>query len=518
MSEAKKPTMVKGEDLNFTLLQAIRNRRKALLNDGKAATTTGTDTAVYEIDKAKGLFIQQSDKDEYDCLNEIENIFLIFKNKDNGEEDLCSDHDLYDIPGVKLVVDGKEKEVPICIRIDKIRDLAKKAQEYEKILGRSISIKFPNQVHQFRFGDAKVPGEKYEPMRPKFASESAEEYEQAIRSYYLIQGKKAEPTEDKLYRKPFPHELTDYKGDKPVRKEENQSEYYSYRLRKIKHDKVIADKGKAKGKKPSSGKHRITKAELYDYDKPSVFENIKDLIGSIPAALKDEGIRRKIKYATISTLAVGAGVYVAVAAHMIPILLAPASVVGIWAWKKSRDLKKAKEEAIKKIEEEGIPGEDTPTDVPTDTPEPTVEPPKKDPKKPGEPTGPTRTSAGTPPKGDSGSGTSGNPVPPKTPPKKDPEPKPVMVNLGEGLEEIIASLRANNRQIKSCDSKILLLKDELANLDPSAINYESKKASLEEELSKVIKLQRQVLENLKGDVNDILASYHLDDEIGGPKL
>ena len=482
MSEPKKPIMVKGEDLNSLLLQIIRKRREDLLKDGKAATITGANVDVYEIDKASDKYIQQSDKDEYDCLNEIENVFLIFKTSENGEEDLCSNHDLYDIPGVKFTIEGKDAEVPICIRIEKIRDLAKKAKEYERILGHSIGLKFPNQVHQFRFADAKVPGEQYEPMRPKFASETDDEYEQAVRSYYLIQGKNAEPTEDNLYRKPFPHELTDYKGDTPIRKDENQSEYYNYRLKQIKHKKAAAKKDD--GAKKDNGKHRITKSEVYNYEKAGILKNIGTFFGGLKGAIKSEDNRRKIKYATISALSVSAGVYTAIATGFYPILLSPIAVIAIAIWVKGRKSKKALEEAQERLRQKG--GNDNGGNQ-----EPPADP-------------------AAPPTGDNPSGADKD--------NDKDQDNPLIVKMGEGLEEIIESIKENNLQIKEYDTRILIKREELNNLDPTEINYDSKKAKLEQELNDLLALQKQVLENLKGDIVGILSSYHLDNEAGGPKL
>ena len=501
MSETtdRKPIMVKGKDLNKTLLDIITNRRNGILNDGSKAVKAAADADVEKL--AEDVYIQKSDKDEYNCLNELENIFLKFGTKDDSEKDLCDAHDLYEIPGVKVTIDGHEKELAICVHKDKIKQLAQRAKDYEKVFGRSLGLKFPNQIYQFRF-DENIPDEKYAPMRPKYADESEEQYEQATRVYYKLQGVNPVPTEDGVYRKPFPHELVDYKGDKPVRKTENQSEYYERRYKALHTKKTTPPKAET-GKK-----HRVTASEVYDYKKAGIWENIKTFFGGAKSKLKTEEPRRIIKYVTITGAAVGVGLYAGLSTGILPALIPTAVGLGLFAYIRHRIKKKRKDDDE---EEKEKPREPKPTGEGGDKPKPeTPKPgaPKPSGKGEGKP-------AGTP------GGDSGTPVPPTPPKPDDPKPtrpEPHMVTLGEGLDENLASLKDNHNQIRNYDNQIILIKDQLDHLSPSAPDYESQKAALEARLSQMRNLQKQALANLREDVIAIMNSYHLSPEEGGPKL
>lgn len=472
--------MVKGEELNKTLLDVIRQRREAMLTDGKMAIENNLNTQLYDIDKAEGKAIILSDKEEYDCLYELETLFLKFGSKENSEDDSWNKEEVYDIPGVKVKIGDQEKEVYLNVRKDKIRDLAKKAKDYERILGHSISIKFPNQVYQFNHDASKIPGETYSAPRPKLASETNKQYEEYLENLYKLQGVTPTKTEDGIWRKPYPHELIDYKGDKPERKEENQSEYYSFNF--------AAKKKAYDAKKAKPGeKTKVTKAKAFADSKLS--EKIKYLFGGIKDSLGDENKRKKLKYALITAGAAGIGIYAAVSTGIIPFAF-PAAVPFIYVWaKKRQDKKRQKEEEEKK----------KPKPPTSDTPTPT----------PDNPAGP----------GSGGGSGDGAPTPgaPGAPSGGTDSDEDIFI-LGENLDENLQSLRENGRQIKNIEDQITYAETGLADLDPSAADYAERKAEYEQRLTALKQQKREMLENLHQDVQNILDSYRLGNESGGPKL
>ncbi len=567
----KNEIMVKGEDLNAQLLSVIRNRRKAILEDGKKANIPGVQANLYEIDKNKGEYIQQEDKEEYDCLNELENIFFKY-----GENDVCSDHDLYDIPGVKITINGEEKEVPLNIRIEKIRDLAQKASDYERILGHSIRIKFPNQIYQFKHEGSKVPGTNYEAMRPKFAFETPEEYEEQIKLYYKVHGLKSEQTEDGKYRKPFPHEKTNYKGEHPELKEDNQSEYYAYHYSQILRNAAPQQTNQtptnnqtqpgqqgpqtqqprqpqpAQQQQANNGRRRVTSAEVFNYQKPGALQTLKTFFGGVKGSWSNDDTRRKIKYAVATTGLVGVGLYAGFAVGILPAAIPAATILSVFGWAMNRKRKKLI--AAAKGQNNGGTPTPTPTPAPSNgngnTPTNTqtrTQSQQQPQQTQGGPTPPRNNNGGnqTPPPNNNGNGptpppnnggrttpqnnTGGGATPPVPPTPSDPsrpnsggavDPtnNPNMVSLGEDLQAILESLNQNYKQIRRIDSEIALARENISQLNPSSPDYEKVKNALDKKLARLQKQQRQILENLKADIDTMLSSYYISNENGGPKL
>lgn len=432
--------MMDGKTLNSTLIGILVARREELLKDGKTAKDANLNEDLIEIDASNNKSILKSDKEEYDCICEFINTFLGFE--------LTEPNKIYDIPGIKVKIEGQEKDLFLNLPKNKISDLAKKAKEYERIFGKTLAIKFPDQVYQFQHGSTKVPGSLVSAPEPKLVSESYEEYEARLAEHYKGDGVKPTPTEDNQWRKPYPHEQTNYKGDKPVKSDDYQSEYYRFagaRARKI--------KGNEPPKAKTGSRFRVTKAEALEGS--TVGEKLKNGFGGI---FKGGTAGKKLRYLLVGGLAAAAGIYLVA---NVPLATAALPVVGIYAMFRYLRKKWSKKKKRGNEPEDDVPedptGDDTPED---DEPEETHDSPD--------------------------------------------------------FKGSVDSLKENLDLLRELEDKIAQEEDAISSLIPTDPDYDTKKAAHEAVLKDYKKQKRQVLENLRVDVQGVYDSYEV--ESGGPKL
>ncbi len=460
MSEIK---MVEGKKLNSRLLEEIIKRRDTLFQKGHRAYTRSENVDLEEIDATNNKRIYKDDKEEYDCLHEIETLFLQFGNSGNGEQDTCQNDQVYDIPGVKVIIDGNEVNTHINVRQDKISALARKAKDYERILSKegSLQIKFPNQIYQFNHDQTNIPGTTYKAPKPKLVSQTTEEYEESLKTFYHDKGIEREETEDKIWRKPYPHEYVDYKGAAADKKDQVQSEYYRFNF-------------KAKQEiKAQRGKLRFTRQQVNE--KTPLFTKLKNGVLGIGSTVKDdESARKKIKYVLATGGAIAAGTYFGITSGLLPAVLPVGGIALLYHWAKK------KFDKMRKEKERNSQQDNQRNDGSSRSSNPTPQPPT--------PINPPTQGGGTP------------------------------INLGEDLEENLQSLRQNSEVVTNIENRIAQLQHELDNLNPNTPNYNDKKDKLNQEITKLKENKRTILESLKEDITKILNSYQLGNEAGGPKL
>ena len=286
------PKMISGEMLNHKALDVIRGARTKIITDGKSAIDNNITTDLRQIDENTSILA--SDEDAYNCLNQLENLFFKYGTDDDSEKDLCNPDEIYEIPGVKIKENGVEKDLSIFVKKDKIKALVRQAKDYERILGPSLGLKFPNQVYQFNYDDTPIPGAGYSAPRPKLASESLDEYEDYLKTFYQAQGITPEKDDDNIFRKPYPHEVVDFKGTAPEARPDAQSEYYLTRyadLRNRHNNTQPLAPGDA---------HTVTGSVDVDFD-DTVKTTPKLIFGSIRSAFKKAEVRHKAKYTLITT-------------------------------------------------------------------------------------------------------------------------------------------------------------------------------------------------------------------------
>lgn len=477
------PKMIDGETLNHEILKTIREARTKIITDGKSAIDNNITTDLRQIDENTSILA--SDEDAYNCLNQLENLFFKYGTEDDSEKDLCNLDEIYEIPGVKIKENGVEKNVSIFVKKDKIKALVRQAQDYERILGPSIGLKFPNQVYQFNYETTPILGAGYTAPRPKLASETFDEYEEYLKTFYHAQSIEPEKDDENVFRKPYPHELVDFKGSAPEARPDAQSEYYL-----IRHAELQNRHDNTQPLQPGD-EHVVTDSEDVDFDN-SVKTTPKLIFGSIKSALKRDENRQKIKYGLITTGAAAIGIITAVGTGFIPAALPSVAVIGFYIWamgRINRDRRKA-ERNQEPRHRGGAGGQG----------------------------GAGGTDGGQ--GGNQGNGGNRNPTgggtdtPTDTPDIPDGQD----ISIADGSNTILTSLIQSQQHLKGIENRIALLENDIANLDPAIPADAEKIAAANTELADLKEQQRQMLEVLKGDVTSLMELFQIGKENGGPSL
>lgn len=479
MSEVK---LESGAKLNEDLIKIIHERREALIRDGKFAKESDEPEELEVIDASLDIVIQKSDQEEYEALVEFERDFLVF-NRD-GKDELLGDQ-IYDIPGIKI--GSGDPEYLLALDKDKLQALAKKAKEYERIFGKSLKIKFPNEIYQALYDDVIVTGTtlRYPPL--KTVSESHEEYESRLEEYYkgAVIKMEIDLGDGKMWREPYPHELIDYKGDAPERKTENQSAYYELvegiirGMDPIEHAPEEPTPDAPETPTPERRGIVVKKSEALADTK------LGTKLGSgFIGTLRSASAWKKLRYGLAFGAAAAAGIYLAVNIPLVAASLPAVGIYGLYKFCKNK-FQKRKD---KKRAEEATPVESVP-------------------ETPGLPEGPEAPTAPVEAGGEE-------------PPHAEPEPVAVDAPAHEATTPEIGgtlmSLMANLADLKNIEDIILNEETLEATLVPTDPEYESKKAEYQERLRNLKSQKRNLLENLRIDVDGIYESYSV--ETGGPKL
>lgn len=218
-------SFVNGKELNKQIIEDIKKRIKRLFETAKPlAELENAEESVDKIDDEN--YVKKEDREEYDILMTLLQ-YLDFE-KENAE-------DVYEFKGVEYKTESDSKKTTIYVKKENAITLSKLATKYEDVLRRSnskpddkkMSIKFPIELLSLKYSDQNMPGLDYKAPEPKLASQSNQDYEDGLNTYYESHGITREADEVTEFRKPYPHEKINYRKDTPEITNVATNGYYS---------------------------------------------------------------------------------------------------------------------------------------------------------------------------------------------------------------------------------------------------------------------------------------------------
>ena len=218
-------SFVNGKELNKQIIEDIKKRIKRLFETAKPlAELENAEESVDKIDDEN--YVKKEDKEEYDILMTLLQYLEFEKEKDE---------DVYEFKGVEYKTESDSKKTTIYVKKENAITLSKLATKYEDVLRRSnskpddkkMSIKFPIELLSLKYSDQNMPGLDYKAPEPKLASQSNQDYEDGLNTYYESHGITREADEVTEFRKPYPHEKINYRKDTPEITNVATNGYYS---------------------------------------------------------------------------------------------------------------------------------------------------------------------------------------------------------------------------------------------------------------------------------------------------
>ena len=215
---------INGKELNKKFINAIKRRRKKLFEDAKPyITTSNADDVIEKIDEEN--YIKKEDREEYDILMTLLS-YLEYKSE---PKENC-----YEFKGLEYRSGARTNKASIVVTKDNALKISRLANDYEEKLKRSnnpddkkMSIKFPVELLMLKYQGQNMPGLDYAAPEPKLASQTDEEYDAGLKTYY--EGHGVETTQSALieYREAYPHEKINYRENPPVMTNVTQNGYYT---------------------------------------------------------------------------------------------------------------------------------------------------------------------------------------------------------------------------------------------------------------------------------------------------
>lgn len=211
---------INGKEKNRALLSFIEIRRNKLFRDAKKyAEDKSLADQVEKIDD--DLFVEKEKKEELDLLTELHS-YLSFEKEDPANT--------YEFKGFEysFTFDGtfdgtNPKRTTVYINKENALKISKKADKFENILG----VRLPVELFLLKYKGTNMPGLDYEAPSPKTADKTPEQHEAELEKYYKDHGVDKEQDEVNGFRKPYPHEKIDCRGDKPTIGTVGQRGYYA---------------------------------------------------------------------------------------------------------------------------------------------------------------------------------------------------------------------------------------------------------------------------------------------------
>lgn len=479
--------MATGKDLNKTFLKLIDEKRESILNAGLLESTLSGN--VTDVSGNNTAFVVNDDMDTYRAINDLKN-YLEFSS-------FHPDH-TYDICGVGYVEDGKGKNTSLMIRDEDIAKIADHADDYERLLG----IKFPAQIHQMKskYANSVITGTSVAYPRPKLMSESTQQYEDYLESVYASANIPKKDNIDGIGRQPYPHEQIDFRVD-DKQNPAFASEYYLHRYTEERKKAMGANnRGQAQNNRINSG-DRLTINESDDVENTPLGRKVGSALNSFDTFFKNESMWRKVRIGAIGCLG-GAGLIAVAMAN--PALSAGVLVGGgvislaAFAGFKLKD-------AFNKKVHDWLYGPELPKQEPKQESESRApQPPAQAPVPPVQPTAPT----GTPVPPVQPAASTGTPVPPVQRPSAPAPQKPTIIP--EQLDNFLNEAGINMEQYRDIERRVLVAKSELASLDPSSPDFQTKTS----EVAELKRQQKDQLMVIEGLMDEMLRDFNVQKNEG----
>lgn len=458
--------------LNETLIIRVQAIREKVLKDGLAESqiSNNVENVSQSQNPADAAYVKNEDKELYGAINELLG-YISFSSFKADET--------YDIPGVTIKINTTKEKIPnIAVKQDNIEKLAKSAKKFESLLG----IKFPDQIYQFNHQQENIPGLNFVAPRPKFISESDEEYEQFLENYYTSNGLQKEELSG-IWRKAYKHEQVDYKKDKIVVDETYQSEYYKKNLQEkvAQKNPNPSKQGGPKNQKAKKGEQlKIVDSELEDQKLP-FWQKVGLGKTSIGANIKSGSNWQKIRLLGAGALLTTGVCYAAVANPGMALGLAAtggAIGLGVFIAKKL----KPQVEKFKNWVNDALYGKPITNNEPTDDGESKETPPKET----QEPSAPSE--------------------------EQSHQVDPLVADeFAKFIED--AGFEDEIRNYKENKNRIIVLENEMQGLDKTSEEYKQKAA----DLAKLKSIQKDQLKYW-GELLKELSKIVRKESNGGPKL
>lgn len=473
---------INGKELNKKFINAIKRRRKKLFEDAKPyITTSNADDVIEKIDEEN--YIKKEDREEYDILMTLLS-YLEYKSE---PKENC-----YEFKGLEYRSGTRTNKASIVVTKDNALKISRLANDYEEKLKRSnnpddkkMSIKFPVELLMLKHQGTNMPGLDYAAPEPKLASQTDEEYEEGLKTYYEGHGVDRVENDTTNFREAYPHEKINYRQDPPEITNVVQNGYYTATVEQIANNDLgngHGDPGMQPGEEqPVVGTDRGLGRRIGDG-----YLNIKNLFKSktLPKTLAKAAVIAGLGYTAVSCLIANPGV---------TLLVAAGATVAIGGAGLIFPPIKRGYNAIKKKIKEWLFG-----------PELTNNPPA------GGNGGNGGNNGGTtPPTGGNGGATTPPTTPPTRPPtggNGDPDEPEEPTMTPEELNNRIAEL---NNDITRLEGELATLNTEIANLPDG----DEKTAKLREQTQKRSEYRVKL-----NEVTALLHQYDREHTTGGPRL
>lgn len=222
---------INGKEVNKKFINAIKRRRKKLFENATPyITTSNADQVIDKIDDDN--YIKKEDKEEYDILMTL----LSYLDYKSEPKENC-----YEFKGLEYKSGTRTNKTSIVVTKDNALKISRLANDYEDKLKRSnsnpddqkMSIKFPVELLMLKYSGQNMPGLDYSAPEPKLASQTDEEYDAGLKTYYESHGVDTIPNNVTNYRDAYPHEKINYRVNPPEITNVVQNGYYDARVAEI---------------------------------------------------------------------------------------------------------------------------------------------------------------------------------------------------------------------------------------------------------------------------------------------
>lgn len=232
--------IIKGKEANATFIESIEKRITKLFEDAKPYTTTSNAEDVIEkIDDEN--YIKKEDKEEFDILMTL---LSYVEYKEEPKENV------YEFKGLEYKEGDKTVKTSIFVSKENALKISRLANDYEDKLKRSnanedmkMSIKFPIELLMLKYQGQNLPGLDYGAPEPKLASQTDDEYDASLKTYYDGHGVETKADETTEYREPYPHEKFNYRVEPAEATSVVQNGYYTERVAEIAENALGAEHG-----------------------------------------------------------------------------------------------------------------------------------------------------------------------------------------------------------------------------------------------------------------------------------
>lgn len=268
---------VNGKNLNIFFAEYIDFELNELFKQGE---TLKGESNTEQVGPDK--YILKDERDHFDKLMRLKN-YLVFEDVDKNE--------VYEIElpkNTELLGKTAVTVEKIYIKKSEATKFADIAKDLEISLGENF--KFPAELYQLKseYVNKNLPGKDKPAPEPKFYSETTEEYEERLQTYY---GKTTTPDEENEFREPYDHEQINYREENKVNNGFT-SDYYQ--KAKENHTRKVLEG--ASGTKPGgeklNGKMIIKDSEL----NPEFSFRIGQILKIPTNFLKDGNTKRRLGY------------------------------------------------------------------------------------------------------------------------------------------------------------------------------------------------------------------------------